>query len=101
MIKIEAADLPYLKLVDQMPEIATPVLAVSNLFGIAAGDEPASVMQGMIAAVTSLDARRGTFKTPYSGPVLILDLVANNPVQPGCACQHGWRCSGNARQRVA
>ncbi len=67
VIKIEAAELPYLKLIDQMPEIATPVLAVSNLFGIAAGDEPASVMQGMIAAVTSLDARRGTFKTPYSG----------------------------------
>ncbi len=65
-----------------MPEIATPVLAVSNLFGIAAGDEPASVMQGMIAAVTSLDARRGTFKTPYSGPVLISIWSPITPVQP-------------------
>ncbi len=83
VIKIEATELPFLKLIDQMPEVATPVLAVSNLFGIAAGDEPASVMQGMIAAVTSLDARRGTFKTPYSGPVLILDLVANNPGAAG------------------
>ncbi|MGV3486622.1 MAG: S1C family serine protease [Planctomycetaceae bacterium] len=85
IIKIEATDLPYLELSDTMPEIAEPVLAVSNLFGIATGDEPASVMQGMVAAVTSLDARRGTFKTPYSGPVLILDLVANNPGAAGGA----------------
>lgn len=83
IIKIEASELPYLPLSDTMPEIAEPVLAVSNLFGIATGDEPASVMQGMVAAVTSLDARRGTFKTPYSGPVLILDLVANNPGAAG------------------
>jgi S1-C subfamily serine protease len=83
IIKIEATDLPYLTLSDSMPEIAEPVLAVSNLFGIATGDEPASVMQGMVAAVTSLDARRGTFKTPYSGSVLILDLIANNPGAAG------------------
>ncbi len=85
IIKIEASELPYLRLADAMPEIAEPVLAVSNLFGIASGEEPASVMQGMVAAVTSLDARRGTFKTPYSGPVLILDLVANNPGAAGGA----------------
>jgi len=83
IVKVEASDLPYLELSNTMPEIAEPVLAVSNLFGIATGDEPASVMQGMVAAVTSLDARRGTFKTPYSGPVLILDLVANNPGAAG------------------
>jgi serine protease Do len=83
IIKIEAGELPYLLLSDTMPEIAEPVLAVSNLFGIATGDEPASVMQGMVAAITSLDARRGTFKTPYSGPVMILDLVANNPGAAG------------------
>ncbi len=83
IIKVEATDLPYLTLSDKMPEIADPILAVSNLFGIASGDEPASVMQGMVAAITALDARRGTFKTPYSGPVLILDLVANNPGAAG------------------
>jgi S1-C subfamily serine protease len=85
IIKVDATGLPFLTLAETMPEIAEPVLAVSNLFGIASGDEPASVMQGMIAATTSLDARRGTFKTPYSGPVLILDLVANNPGAAGGA----------------
>jgi S1-C subfamily serine protease len=83
IIKVEAGELPYLLLSETMPEVAEPVLAVSNLFGIASGDEPASVMQGMVAAITSLDARRGTFKTPYSGPVMILDLVANNPGAAG------------------
>jgi len=83
IIKVDATELPFLELSDTVPEVADPVLAVSNLFGIASGDEPASVMQGMIAAVTALDARRGTFKTPYSGPVLILDLVANNPGAAG------------------
>ncbi len=83
IVKVDATELPFLELSDTIPEVADPVLAVSNLFGIASGDEPASVMQGMIAAVTALDARRGTFKTPYSGPVLILDLVANNPGAAG------------------
>ena len=85
VIKIDANELPFLELREAMAEVADPVLAVSNLFGIATGDEPASVMQGMVSAVTSLDARRGTFKTPYSGPVLILDLVANNPGAAGGA----------------
>ena len=32
-----------------------------------------------------MQARRGTFKTPYKGEVLILDLVANNPGAAGGA----------------
>ena len=60
-----------------------PVIAVSNLFNIATGDEPASVLQGTVAAVSNLNARRGTLKTPYSGNVYILDLIANNPGAAG------------------
>ncbi len=85
VLKIEADDLPYLELANDSPELADPVLAVSNLFGIASGDEPASVMQGNVSAISRLDARRGTFKTPYTGTVLILDLVANNPGAAGGA----------------
>ena len=85
VLKIEAEELPYLELAPELPELADPILAISNLFGIASGDEPASVMKGAIAAITRLDARRGTFKTPYTGTVLILDLVANNPGAAGGA----------------
>lgn len=86
VLKLEASGLPFFRLEgDVIAEWGDPVLAVSNLFGIAAGSEPASVMQGTVAAVTSLGARRGTFKTPYEGRVLVLDLVANNPGAAGGA----------------
>jgi serine protease Do len=86
VLKIDASDLPYFKFDKQVQsQWGDPVLAVSNLFGIAAGNEPASLMQGTVASVTTLDARRGTFKTPYQGEVLILDLIANNPGAAGGA----------------
>ncbi|MBX3427704.1 MAG: trypsin-like peptidase domain-containing protein [Pirellulales bacterium] len=66
------------------------VLAVSNLYGIAAGDEPASVMQGVIAAVAPLEARRGAFQSNYQGQAYLLDLHANNPGAAGGALVD-WR----------
>jgi serine protease Do len=86
VLKIEASNLPYFKISDDMiVQWGDPILAVSNLFGIATGNEPASVMQGSIASIADLDARRGTFKTPYRGKVLVLDLIANNPGAAGGA----------------
>ncbi|WP_146522270.1 S1C family serine protease [Stieleria varia] len=86
VLKIDASDLPYFT-VSKETDVTwgDPILAVSNLFGIASGDEPASVMQGIIASISPLDARRGTFKTTYRGPVLVLDLIANNPGAAGGA----------------
>lgn len=86
VLKIEASELPYFRIPeDSQKQWGDPVLAVSNLFNIATGDEPASVMQGTIAAVSKLNARNGTFKTPYTGPVYVLDLIANNPGAAGGA----------------
>ena len=86
VLKIEASDLPFFRVNEEVNvQWGDPVIAVSNLFGIASGNEPASVMQGSVAAITELDARRGTFKTPYRGKVLILDLIANNPGAAGGA----------------
>jgi serine protease Do len=80
------SELPFFGVSEQTPcDWGDPILAVSNLFGIASGSEPASVMQGSIAALAELDARRGTFKTPYRGKVLVLDLIANNPGAAGGA----------------
>jgi len=86
VLKIEASELPYFR-VDESATVewGDPVIAVSNLFNIATGNEPASVMQGMVAAKSDLQARRGTFKTPYQGEVLVLDLIANNPGAAGGA----------------
>ena len=61
------------------------VLAFSNLFGIATGDEPVSMLQGIISAVAPLEARRGAYDTPYRGDVFVVDAAANNPGAAGGA----------------
>ena len=61
------------------------MLAFSNLFGVALGNEPASVLHGVVAAKTDLAARRGAFETTYRGPVYVLDAMTNNPGAAGGA----------------
>jgi S1-C subfamily serine protease len=61
------------------------VLAFSNLFGIAAGEEPVSVLHGVISAVAPLEARRGAFATNFHGNVYVVDASANNPGAAGGA----------------
>ena len=86
VLKIEATDLPFFDLSKPLPAAeGTRVLAFSNLFGVATGDEPASVLHGTIAAVTTLDARRGSYETPYQGPIYALDAMTNNPGAAGGA----------------
>ncbi len=86
VLKIEIADLEYFNL-DETVEVDTGsrILAFSNLYGVAAGNEPHSVLHGSVAVRTTLDARRGAFKTPYEGPVYVLDAMTNNPGAAGGA----------------
>jgi serine protease Do len=65
--------------------VGARVLAFSNLYGIAAGNEPTSVLHGVVSAVTELSARRGVFPTPYQGRVYVLDAVTNNAGAAGGA----------------
>ncbi|MEM7455512.1 MAG: trypsin-like peptidase domain-containing protein [Planctomycetota bacterium] len=84
VIKIEADGLPCFNLdaaVTAQP--GSQILAFSNLFGVATGDEQASVLHGHIAANTSLDARQGTRDSTYQGDVYILDAITNNPGAAG------------------
>lgn len=86
VLKIPADDLPYFRL-SEAAELAVGdrVLAFSNLFGVATGDEAASVLQGWVAAKTRLEARRGAFQTPYDGPIYVVDAMTNNPGSAGGA----------------
>lgn len=61
------------------------VLAFSNLFGIAAGNESVSMLHGVVSAVAPLDARRGAFATNFRGDVYVVDAAANNPGAAGGA----------------
>jgi serine protease Do len=86
VLKIEATELEHFDLATSATaEAGTRVLAFSNLFGVATGDEPDSVQHGVIAVKTRLDARRGVFETPYHGPVYVLDAMTNNPGAAGGA----------------
>jgi serine protease Do len=66
-------------------EPGTRVLAFSNLFGIATGDESVSMLHGVVSAVAPLEARRGAFASNFRGDVYIVDAAANNPGAAGGA----------------
>lgn len=79
VLKIEAQNLPHFDLSQHaQATVGARVLAFSNLYGVAEGNEPTSVQHGCVAAVTNLSARRGTYETPYKGPVYVVDAMTNN-----------------------
>lgn len=84
VLKIDAADCPHFDL-NKSTSVGPGalVLAYSNMFKVAAGDEPMTVMHGVVAAKTNLDARSGRYQIPYSGPAYVLDAVTNNPGAAG------------------
>jgi S1-C subfamily serine protease len=86
ILKIDATELPHFDLANApTAESGTRVLALSNLFGVATGEEPVSVQRGVVMARTRLDARRGAFETAYRGPVYVVDAMTNNPGAAGGA----------------
>ncbi len=85
-IPVEGVPLPYFDLHKSVKaDEGQRVLALSNLYGIATGDEPVSVLQGVITAIAPLDARRGAHQANYRDTVYVLDAYANNPGASGGA----------------
>ena len=90
VLKIESSDLPHFVLDNYAPaQTGSRILAFSNLFGIATGNEAVSVQQGFVSAHGKLSARRGAFATAYDGPVYFIDAVTNNPGAAGGAVTNG------------
>lgn len=86
VLKVEAEDLPHFRLGDSVDAATgSRVLAFSNLFGVATGNEPVSVMHGLVSAKSPLSARSGAFDVLYRGPVYVLDAITNNPGSAGGA----------------
>lgn len=82
----EGSPLPFFDLNEQtIADQGARVLAFSNLFGIATGNEPVSMLQGIVSTIAPLEARRGAFATPYRGSVYVIDAAANNPGAAGGA----------------
>lgn len=86
ILKVAAKETPHFHLDDAATlETGDRVLAFSNLFGVATGNEAASVLHGSVMAKTNLAARRGAFETPYKGVAYVLDAMTNNPGAAGGA----------------
>ena len=86
LLKVDpgGAALPYFDLAESSEaEPGDRILAFSNMFRVAAGDEPVSVMHGSIIAHATLDARHGRYNISFDEPVYIIDAVTNNPGAAG------------------
>ena len=96
IVKVEAAGLPYIRLASAVDvPVATAVLALSNCYAVATGDEPVSVQRGVISAKTKLAAKRGSWQTPYTGDVYMLDAITSNPgAAGGLVCDTAGRPVG-------
>ena len=86
LLKIDGENLPYFNL-DEAIELdaGDRVLAFSNLYGVATGNEPVSVLHGSVSVKTNLAARSKSLETPYKGAAYILDAMTNNPGAAGGA----------------
>jgi len=85
LLKIDAESLPFLSPApsDDL-RIGDAVLALSNYFKIAEGDEPVSVCRGVLSAkLSTLQARRLTQEFEYTGPALVYDAITANPGAAG------------------
>ena len=82
VLKLNAAkdeQFPYIdRTATIKPDTGTRILAFSNMFHVATGNEPVSVVHGVVAAEAKLTAGLGRWKFPVRSKVLILDAVTNN-----------------------
>ena len=86
VLKIDGDGLPHFNLEEAVPlDAGSRVLAFSNLYGVAFGNEAASVLKGAVTAKTDLAARRGAYETNYRGTAYVLDAMTNNPGAAGGA----------------
>ena len=86
VLKVEDAGLVGFDISKSAPaSTGQRVFAISNLFGIATGNESCSAQKGVVMAMTSLTTRRGKTKSLYQGRVYVLDTMTNNPGASGGA----------------
>jgi S1-C subfamily serine protease len=86
LLKIDALDLPHFELGgSQHLRPGDWIIAAANPFKVADGPEPVSFSAGLYGGRTSLQARRRTQELPYSGEVLLTDMIVSAPGAAGGA----------------
>lgn len=86
VLKIPVSDTSFFSL-DRVSnvEVGDRVIAFSNLYNVATGDEPVSIQQGFVSSISNLSARQGTYDSPYQEKALLIDAMTNNPGSAGGA----------------
>ncbi len=86
LLKIDVMEQPHFDLSqNRKTEVGEPVFALSNVYGVATGNESVSVQRGVVAALTNVRTQRGARSFGYTGPALIVDAIINNPGAAGGA----------------
>lgn len=72
---------------DEMPGVQAGdwVVTIGNPFKVAEGDEPMSIMKGIVSGRAPMDAARGVQQFPYRGEILLLDAITSGPGSAGSA----------------
>ena len=86
LLRLENSKLPAFQLDPQLQ--ARPgqrVFSITNLFGIAAGNEACSYQKGVVMAVTNLQSKFSGIRSVYRGKVIVIDVMTNNPGAAGGA----------------
>ena len=86
LLKVDAKTPHYFELAAESPvRQGDWVLAVSNAFNVAAGDEALSATLGVVSLRAEMAARHRTQDVPYVGELLLIDAITSNPGAPGGA----------------
>lgn len=86
LLKIGADGLPSFELAaSPLPKPGDWVIAAGNPFQVAQGDEPVSIGLGVVSAETTLSGRRRAADYPYTGPVVLVDVLIATPGYAGGA----------------
>ena len=86
LLKVDAKTPHHFELAAESPvRQGDWVLAVSNAFNVAAGDEALSATLGIVSLRAEMAARHRTQDVPYAGELLLIDAITSNPGAPGGA----------------
>ncbi|MFN9346409.1 MAG: S1C family serine protease [Planctomycetota bacterium] len=86
LLRVEDSKLPGFTL-DPKLQVRTGqrVFSITNLFGIAAGDEACSYQKGVVMAVANLQSKFSGLRSVYRGKAIVVDVMTNNPGATGGA----------------
>jgi len=86
LLRVEDAKLPGFQLdAKSQARPGQRVFSITNLFGIATGNEACSYQKGVVMAISNLQSKFSGLRSVYRGKVIVVDVMTNNPGAAGGA----------------